>query len=183
MHALLVSTFAVAIAEIGDKTQLLSLLLAARYRRPLPIVLGILVATLLNHALAAALGAWVAEQLAPHVLRALLALSFLAVALWALKPDTLEEAPGRTARSAFLATTIAFFVAETGDKTQVATIVLAAQYDSTWLVVAGSTLGMLAANVPVVLLGERLAQRLPLRAVRNAAAALFVLLAGVVWLR
>lgn len=183
MHALLVSTFAVAIAEIGDKTQLLSLLLTARYRRPLPIVLGILVATLLNHALAAALGAWVAALLEPQVLRALLALSFLAVALWALKPDTPEDAPERSARNAFLATTIAFFLAETGDKTQVATIVLAAQYDSAWLVVAGSTLGMLAANVPVVLLGERLARRLPLRAIRIGAAVLFVVLAGVVWLR
>lgn len=183
MHALLVSTFAVLIAEIGDKTQLLSLVLAARYRRPLPIVLGILVATLLNHALAAALGAWIAARLSPDTLRALLALSFVAVALWALKPDTLEDAPERSARSAFLATTLAFFVAEIGDKTQVATIVLAAQYDSAWLVVAGSTLGMLAANVPIVLLGERLAQRLPLRAMRIAAAALFVLLAGVVWIR
>lgn len=179
MQSLLISTSAVAIAEIGDKTQLLSLILAAKYRRPLPICLGILAATVFNHALAAALGSLVAGWLTPAVLKWGVALSFLAVALWTLKPDVADESEALrgAGHGVLVATLIAFFLAEMGDKTQVATIVLAAQYPPLWQVVAGSTLGMLLANVPVVWLGARFADRLPLRAARLAAAALFALLA------
>ncbi|MEG3791457.1 TMEM165/GDT1 family protein [Lysobacter sp. CCNWLW3] len=172
------STGTVALAEIGDKTQLLALLLAARFRRPWPIVAGILVATLLNHALAAWLGALVAQWLQPSVLRWIVAGSFLAVALWTLKPDKLDgEGERLPARGAFVATTIAFFVAEIGDKTQVATVLLAARYSPLWEVVAGTTIGMLLANVPVVLLGSRFADRLPLKAARLVAAVVFAALA------
>ena len=173
----LISTGTVALAEIGDKTQLLALLLAARYRKPWPIVAGILVATLLNHALAAWLGALAAQWLTPAVLRWIVAISFIAIALWTLKPDTLDD-DGDTlpARGAFMATTIAFFIAEIGDKTQVATVLLAAKYSPLWQVVAGTTLGMLAANVPVVALGSRFAARLPLRAARITAAIVFLAL-------
>lgn len=179
----LVSTGTVALAEIGDKTQLLALLLAARFRKPWPIVAGILAATLLNHALAAWLGALVAQWLEPQVLRWIVVASFVAVALWTLKPDTLDdEADAVPARGAFIATVIAFFLAEIGDKTQVATVLLAARYHPLWEVVAGTTAGMLLANVPVVLLGSRFARRLPLRAARHAAAIVFLLLAGwVAW--
>ena len=177
--ALLVSAGAVAVAEIGDKTQLLALLLAARFRKPWPIVAGILLATLLNHALAAWFGAWAAQWLTPGALRWIVAGSFAAVALWTLKPDKVDDDTALPARSAFVATLIAFFIAEIGDKTQVATILLAAKYASLWQVVAGTTLGMLLANVPVVLLGAKFAHRLPLRAARIAAAVVFVLLA--VW--
>ena len=179
MESLLVSTLAVAVAEIGDKTQLLALLLAARFRKPQPIILGILVATLLNHALAAWLGALVAHWLTPEVLRWGVAASFLAIALWTLKPDEIDDARHLPAHNAFVATTIAFFIAEIGDKTQVATVLLAAKYTPLWQVVVGTTLGMLAANVPVVLLGSRFAARLPLRAARVVAAMLFLALA--VW--
>ena len=178
----LVSTGTVALAEIGDKTQLLALLLAARFRRPGPIVAGILLATLLNHALAGWLGALVAHWLTPQVLRWVVATSFLAIALWTLKPDALDAEEGVPARGAFLATTIAFFLAEIGDKTQVATVLLAAKYTPLWQVVAGTTVGMLLANVPVVVLGSRFADRLPLRAARIAAAVVFGLLgAWVAW--
>ena len=179
----LISTGAVALAEIGDKTQLLALLLAARFRRPWPIVAGILVATILNHALAAWLGSLVATWLTPAVLRWVVALSFLAIALWTLKPDAIEEGQALPARNAFLATTIAFFIAEIGDKTQVATVLLAAKYQPLWEVVAGTTLGMLLANVPVVLLGSRFADRLPLRAARITAAVVFAALGAWVALR
>ena len=179
MESLLVSTFAVAVAEIGDKTQLLALLLAARFRKPLPIVVGILVATLLNHAIAGWFGASLAHWLTPEILRWGVAASFLAIALWTLKPDSIDDASQLPARNAFVATTIAFFIAEIGDKTQVATVLLAAKYTPLWQVVAGTTLGMLAANVPVVLLGSRFAERLPLRAARVVAAMLFFALA--VW--
>ncbi|RNF85967.1 TMEM165/GDT1 family protein [Montanilutibacter psychrotolerans] len=174
----LVSTGTVALAEIGDKTQLLALLLAARFRKPWPIIAGILVATVLNHALAAWLGALVAQWLRPDVLRWIVAASFLAVALWTLKPDSLDDDDALPARNAFIATTIAFFLAEIGDKTQVATVLLAARYPPLWEVVAGTTLGMLLANVPVVLLGHRFADRLPLKAARTAAAAVFMGLAA-----
>lgn len=181
--AALLSTGAVAVAEIGDKTQLLALLLAARFRRPGPIVAGILVATLLNHALAGWFGALVAAWLTPEVLRWVVAVSFLAIALWTLKPDAIEEDQALPARNAFVATTIAFFIAEIGDKTQVATVLLAAKYQPLWEVVAGTTLGMLLANVPVVLLGSRFADRLPLRAARITAAVLFAALGAWVALR
>lgn len=178
METFLLSTLAVAIAEIGDKTQLLALLLAARYRRPLPILSGIVLATVLNHALAAWLGAQVAHWLGPETSRWLIVGSFVAIALWTLKPDKLDaDDQSLPARGAFLATTIAFFLAEIGDKTQVATVVLAARYASLWAVVAGTTVGMLLANAPVVLLGSRFADHLPLRAARIAAAVLFLVLA------
>ena len=177
MEALAVSTLTVAVAEIGDKTQLLALLLAARYRRPWPIVAGILVATLFNHALAGWLGALAASWLTPDVLRWVVAASFIGIALWTLKPDKLHE-DGSVAGSggAFAATTIAFFLAEMGDKTQVATLLLAANYVPLWQVVAGTTVGMLLANVPVVVLGSRFADRLPLRAARITAALVFLAL-------
>lgn len=175
--ALLVSTLAVAVAEIGDKTQLLALVLAARWRKPWPIVAGIFAATVLNHALAGAAGAWLAAWIPEGWTRWLLATSFLAVAAWALIPDRLdtEQAPSPR-HGVFFATTLAFFLVEIGDKTQIATVVLAAQYEPLWQVVAGTTLGMLLANVPVVLLGARFAERLPLKAARWATAALFAAL-------
>lgn len=180
MESLLVSTATVALAEIGDKTQLLALLLAARYRKPIPIVLGILCATLLNHALASWFGAAVSQWLSPQVLRWIVVASFLAVALWTLKPDKLDEGSEKLpAHGAFIATSIAFFLAEIGDKTQVATVLLAAKYSPLWQVIAGTTLGMLLANVPVVALGSRFADRLPLRAARIVAALVFLTLA--VW--
>jgi len=178
MQALLVSVAAVAIAEIGDKTQLLSLILAAKYRRPWPICLGILVATLLNHAIAGAAGALVAQWFSPDALRWIVALSFLAVAAWTLVPDKVEDDDARRGggHGVLIATIIAFFLAEMGDKTQVATVVLAAQYEPLWQVVAGTTLGMLVANVPVVWFGARFARKLPLRAARIGAALLFAAL-------
>jgi putative Ca2+/H+ antiporter (TMEM165/GDT1 family) len=172
----LVSAGTVALAEIGDKTQLLALLLAARFRKPLPIILGILLATLLNHAFAGWVGAAAAQWLTPQVLRWIVVASFLAIAAWSLKPDHLDADLPLPAHGAFLATLVAFFVAEMGDKTQVATVLLAARYSPLWQVVAGTTLGMLLANVPVVLLGSRFADRLPLRAARIAAAVLFLVL-------
>lgn len=177
MEPFLFSTAAVAIAEIGDKTQLLALLLAARFRKPAPILLGILVATLLNHAIAAWFGHWLAAAVSPQVLRWVVAGSFLAVALWMLKPDALDDSTALPARSAFLATLVAFFLAEMGDKTQVATVLLAARYDALVQVIAGTTAGMLIANVPVVLLGARFAAKLPLKAARIASAVLFTALA------
>lgn len=173
----LLSTGTVALAEIGDKTQLLALLLAARFRKPWPIIAGIAMATVLNHALAGWLGALVAQWLRPEVLRWLVAASFAAVALWALKPDTLDDGASLPPRGAFIATTIAFFFAEIGDKTQIATVLIAAKYDPLWEVVVGTTAGMLLANVPLVALGSRFAGRLPLKAARYAAAALFMALA------
>jgi putative Ca2+/H+ antiporter (TMEM165/GDT1 family) len=174
--ALLFSTGAVALAEIGDKTQLLALLLAARFRKPWPIIGGILLATLLNHALAGWMGQFAAQWLTPDLLRWVVAASFIGIALWTLKPDTLDQDAALPARGAFVATAIAFFIAEIGDKTQVATVLLAARYDPLWQVVAGTTAGMLLANVPVVLLGSRFAARLPLKAARIAAACLFLAL-------
>jgi len=181
-EAFAVSTGVVALGEIGDKTQLLALVLAARWRRPGAIILGILVATLLNHAGAAALGAWVRQAVSPELLRWALAASFFAVAAWALKPDRLDgdEAVPRSGLGVFGLTAVAFFLAEMGDKTQVATVMLAARFAAdAWsfaAVTAGTTLGMLIANVPVVLLGERAMRRVPLHWVRRAAAALFTVL-------
>lgn len=173
----LIATSVVALAEVGDKTQLLSLLLAARYRKPWPIVLGILVATIANHAAAAWLGQLVQSYLTPDVLRWVLGVSFLAVAAWTLIPDRVEEEEHAAYRHGpFLATLILFFFAEIGDKTQVATIMLAARYPSLVMVVAATTLGMLLANVPVVWLGGKVAERLPLRVIRGVAAGLFAVL-------
>lgn len=177
MDVLLLSTATVALAEIGDKTQLLALLLAARYRQPWPIIAGILVATLVNHAASAWIGAWAAGLFSPRLLHWAVALSFLAVAAWTLVPDKLDADEVKPPRyGAFIATTVAFFLAEIGDKTQVATIVLAAKYSPLWQVIAGTTLGMLAANAPVAAMGARFADRLPLKAARLAAAGLFALL-------
>ena len=178
MEALLISTGIVALAEMGDKTQLLSLLLAARFRRPWPIIAGIAVATLLNHAVAGAVGTWVQQVLGPDVLRWVLGLSFIAMAVWMLIPDRLDD-DGLQARQrfgVFGTTVIAFFLAEMGDKTQVATVALAARYDAFVSVVAGTTLGMMIANVPAVLLGDRITRRVPIRAVHRIAAVVFAAL-------
>jgi putative Ca2+/H+ antiporter (TMEM165/GDT1 family) len=177
MEAILVSTGVVALAEIGDKTQLLALVLAARYRRPLPVVLGILAATLVNHALAAAAGAGCAEVLGPTALRWILGLSFIAMAAWTLVPDRPGDGAAAAPRfGVFAATAIAFFLLEMGDKTQIATIALAAKYESLAAVVGGTTLGMMLANVPAVLLGEVAATKIPMRVVRAVAALAFLVL-------
>jgi len=182
LESFLVSTGVVALAEIGDKTQLLSFLLAARFRKPLPIVLGILFATLLNHALAGALGTLVTAWLGPQALRWVLGVSFILMAAWILVPDRLDADDGRLPRlGVFGATLVAFFLAEMGDKTQVATVALAARYGEFALVVLGTTLGMMLANVPAVLLGERIAHRMPVRLVHGVAAVVFAVL-GVVTL-
>ncbi|RRJ83200.1 TMEM165/GDT1 family protein [Aestuariirhabdus litorea] len=174
MEALSLSTLIVALAEIGDKTQLLALLLAARFRQPWPIIAGILIATVANHALAAAVGAWVSAQISPDLMRWILGLSFLAIAAWTLVPDKMdEEESGFYRYGAFGATLVLFFLAEIGDKTQVATVALAAQYSDTLMVVIGTTIGMLLANVPVVVLGHFAADRLPLGLIRVVAASLF----------
>jgi putative Ca2+/H+ antiporter (TMEM165/GDT1 family) len=181
LEAFLVSAGLVALAEIGDKTQLLSLVLAARFRRPLPIVLGILLATLLNHAGAAAIGVWINNLIGPQWMTRLVALSFLAMAAWILVPDKLEEgdAARRSHGGVLLTTAVMFFLAEMGDKTQVATVMLAARYDALVPVVLGTTLGMMAANVPVVYFGEAIARRMPVAVVRKVTAAAFAIL-GVV---
>lgn len=177
VEAFLVSTGVVALAEIGDKTQLLALILAARFRKPVPIVLGILVATVLNHALAGGLGAWIASALEPQTLRWVLGLSFIAMAIWVLIPDEIEEQDAKLARfGVFITTLVAFFLAEMGDKTQVATVALAAQYQALVGVVTGTTLGMLIANVPAVYLGNRASGRIPVRWVHGIAALIFALL-------
>ncbi|MEN3277375.1 MAG: Ca2+/H+ antiporter, family, partial [Massilia sp.] len=171
MDAFLVATGIVALAEIGDKTQLLAFLLAARFRRPLPIVFGIFVATLLNHAFAAAVGALVSELLGPSVMRWVLGLSFLGMAIWTMIPDEIDETEASFAKlGVFMTTLIAFFVAEMGDKTQVATVALAARYTEMAAVVAGTTLGMMLANVPAVYFGERIANKVPLGLVHGIAA-------------
>jgi putative Ca2+/H+ antiporter (TMEM165/GDT1 family) len=179
MTPLLVSIGVVALAEIGDKTQLLALALAAKYRKPWPIILGILFATLANHFLAGAVGTWLTRALGPDVMRWALGLSFIAMALWMLVPDKLDEASARASRFGVFGTTlIAFFLVEMGDKTQIATVALAARYDALVAVVMGTTIGMLVANVPAVLLGNVAAEKLPKR-VMNALAALVFLLIGV----
>ncbi|WP_137888771.1 TMEM165/GDT1 family protein [Pseudomonas sp. 2FE] len=179
MESLYLPTLIVALAEIGDKTQLLALLLAARFRRPWPIICGIVVATLANHFAAGAIGNWVASFFAPTTLSWILAASFVAVALWTLIPDQLDddEASSLKRYGPFLTTLIAFFLAEMGDKTQVATVMLAAQYPHFILVIIGTTLGMLIANVPVVLAGNFAAERLPLTLIRRLAAMAFGALA------
>ena len=180
MEAFLVSTGFVALAEIGDKTQLLSLVLAARYRRPLPIIAGIFLATLLNHALASALGAWITATVSPHTLHWVVGVTFIVMALWILVPDKLDKDEATTRSSSryglFGLTLMIFFMAEMGDKTQIATIALAAKFSAFGAVVAGTTLGMMIANVPVVMLGHRIADRLPVRAIRWVTMALFAAL-------
>jgi Ca2+/H+ antiporter, TMEM165/GDT1 family len=184
-QAFLVSTTAVALAEIGDKTQLLSLMLAARFRKPLPIILGVLAATLFNHACAGALGAWLGTIVTPQVMRWALIVSFVAMGFWLLVPDKLdadESASQRTRLGVFGATFVAFFVAEMGDKTQIATVALAARFHDYFGVVAGTTLGMMLANVPAILAGNRFAGRLPTRVVHGIAAVLFVVLGAMAFL-
>ena len=177
LEAFLVSTGVVALAEMGDKTQLLALLLAARYRRALPVVAGIFVATLANHAIAALLGAGIAEALGREALRWILGLSFLAMAGWTLIPDRIDGQEKVASRfGAFSATLIAFFLVEIGDKTQIATVALAANYASVTAVVAVTTLGMMIADVPAVYLGERILRRIPMRLLQRIAAAAFVVL-------
>ncbi len=181
--AFLVSTGVVALAEIGDKTQLLALVLAARYRKPVPIILGILVATLANHAVAGVVGAWIAAALGEQLLRWVLGVSFIAMAAWMLIPDKLDEDQDKPARyGVFLTTLVAFFVVEMGDKTQIATVALAAHYTSLIAVVVGTTLGMMIANVPAVLLGEVAAKKLPMRVVHAVVALIFVVLGIVILL-
>ena len=178
MEALLVSTGVVALGEMGDKTQLLAMLLAAKFRKPVPIILGILVATLANHALAGAVGEGVARALGPDVLRWVIGVSFLAMAAWMLIPDQVDEesAGGRQLFGVFGTTVLAFFLAEMGDKTQIATVALAARYSDLLAVVTGTTLGMMLANVPAVLLGERIAKTLSMTLVHGVAAAIFAVL-------
>jgi len=177
LEAFLVSTGVVALAELGDKTQLLALVLAARFRKPVPIVFGILAATLLNHALAGAAGRWIATLVAPSTMRWILGVSFIAVAIWMLVPDKYEEQTATPPRfGVFVTTLFAFFLLEMGDKTQIATVALAARYPSLLAVVMGTTLGMMIANVPAVFLGDALAKKIPLRLVHAVAAAIFLVL-------
>jgi Ca2+/H+ antiporter, TMEM165/GDT1 family len=178
LEAFLVSTSIVALAEMGDKTQLLSFVLAAKLKRPVPIVLGILLATLANHFLAGWIGAWLATLVSPTTLRWTIAVSFVAFGLWALKSDELEEDTKLRGAGVFLTTLVAFFLVEMGDKTQLATVALAARYPSLVSVVLGTTLGMMIANVPAVYMGEALAHRVNLKWMRWVAAALFILLGG-----
>jgi putative Ca2+/H+ antiporter (TMEM165/GDT1 family) len=178
METLLISAGAVAFAELGDKTQLLAIVLAARFRRPVPIILGILAATLVNHTLAALLGSFAGVFLSEDVLRGVLVVSFLAMAVWALLPDKLDAAPKMFNRfGAFGATLVSFFLIEMGDKTQLATMALAARFHSVVLVTVGTTLGMMIADVPAVYLGDIAAHRLPLRLMRIVAALIFLALA------
>jgi Ca2+/H+ antiporter, TMEM165/GDT1 family len=174
MQALLTSTLLVALAEIGDKTQLLSFVLAARLRRPWPILAGILLATLANHTLAGALGNWIATLVPRHDLVIGVGMLFIAFGFWTLHPDALDDDPRIHRAGAFVTALVAFFLAEMGDKTQIATVALAARFDSLVQVVLGTTLGMMIANAPAVWLGDKLAERIPLRALRITAAALFI---------
>ena len=182
MESFLISTGVVALAEVGDKTQLLSFVLAARFRRSVPIILGILVATLANHAMAGGIGAWFAELLSPEVLGWILGVSFLAMAVWMLVPDELDAVDTKATQFGIFGTTVvAFFLAEMGDKTQVATVALAAQYPDLLAVVAGTTLGMMIANVPAVMFGERIVRRVSVRLVHSLTAVIFAAL-GIVTL-
>ncbi|MDB1124097.1 TMEM165/GDT1 family protein [Vibrio algarum] len=178
MSVLAISITTVALAEIGDKTQLLSLLLASRYRKPIPIIAAIFLATIANHALAAYFGVIVADYISPEMLTWVLAISFLAMAGWVLIPDKLDEDESISNRGPFVASFMTFFIAEIGDKTQIATSILGAQYaDALILVILGTTIGMLLANVPVVLIGKLSADKLPFALIRKITAGLFILLA------
>jgi Ca2+/H+ antiporter, TMEM165/GDT1 family len=178
MESLFVSTGIVALAEIGDKTQLLAFILAARFKKPLPIILGILVATIVNHGLAGALGAWITSAVSPEILRWVLGASFIGMAIWTLIPDEIEEDETQIARrfGVFGATLVTFFLAEMGDKTQIATVAMAARYEDALLVVIGTTLGMMISNVPAVFAGDKLANRIPMKLVHSIAAAVFAVL-------
>jgi putative Ca2+/H+ antiporter (TMEM165/GDT1 family) len=178
MEPLLVSAGVVALAEIGDKTQLLAFILAARFKKPAPIILGILFATIVNHGLAGALGAWITASISPEVLRWVLGLSFIGMAAWTMVPDKIEEEESQIAKKfgVFGATLITFFLAEMGDKTQIATVAMAAHYAAPLMVVMGTTLGMLIADVPAVFAGEKLATKIPMKLVHSIAAAIFAAL-------
>jgi Ca2+/H+ antiporter, TMEM165/GDT1 family len=178
LESLLISMGVVALAEIGDKTQLLALVLAARFRKPVPIIAGIFGATLFNHALAGALGAWLMGAVSPAILRWVLGLSFIGMALWTMIPDEIEEDEARVAGKlgVFGATLLTFFIVEMGDKTQLATVAMAAHFGAPVLVVAGTTLGMLLADVPAVLVGEKLAAEVSMKLVHSIAAAIFLIL-------
>lgn len=178
MEPLLVSAGVVALAEIGDKTQLLAFILAARFKKPAPIILGILFATIVNHGLAGALGAWITASISPEVLRWVLGLSFIGMAAWTMVPDKIEEEESQIAKKfgVFGATLITFFLAEMGDKTQIATVAMAAHYAAPLMVVMGTTLGMLIADVPAVFAGEKLAAKIPMKLVHSIAAAIFAAL-------
>ena len=178
MESIIVSTGVVALAEMGDKTQLLAFILAARFKRPLPIILGILLATLLNHGLAGALGTWITTVIGADILRWVLGLSFIAMAIWTLIPDKIEDEETQIASKlgVFGATFITFFLAEMGDKTQIATIALAAHYVAPLMVIAGTTLGMLIADVPAVFLGNKFAEKIPMKLVHSIAAGIFAVM-------
>lgn len=178
MDSFFISTGLVTLAEMGDKTQLLAFILAARFKRPLPIIAGILVATVINHGLAGALGAWITQAIRPDVLRWLLAASFIGMAIWTMIPDEIEEEETQIAQrlGVFGATLITFFLAEMGDKTQIATVAMAAHYGDPLLVVMGTTLGMLLADVPAVYVGDKWADRVPMKLIHTVAAAIFVVL-------
>lgn len=178
IESLLVSTGVVALAEIGDKTQLLAFLLAARFKKPVPIILGILAATILNHGLAGAVGAWITHSVSPEVLRWVLGASFIGMAIWTMIPDEIEDEETQVAKrfGVFGATLVTFFLAEMGDKTQIATIAMAAHYADPILVVIGTTLGMLIADVPAVFVGDKLANKIPMKLVHSVAAAVFAAL-------
>lgn len=177
MESFIVSTGIVALAEVGDKTQLLAFILAAKFRKPIPIIVGILVATIANHACAGALGSWITSLVAPETMRWVLGLSFIGMAIWTLIPDKFDEDEAKLAKFGVFGTTlIAFFLAEMGDKTQVATVALAAQYHAFFSVVAGTTFGMMIANVPAVLLGDKIAHKMPVRVVHAIAAGIFGIL-------
>jgi putative Ca2+/H+ antiporter (TMEM165/GDT1 family) len=178
LESFLISTGVVALAEIGDKTQLLAFILAARFKKPLPIIGGILIATLINHGLAGALGAWITAMVNPSIMQWVLGVSFIAMAVWTLIPDEIEEEETQVVLKlgVFGATLVTFFLAEMGDKTQIATVALAAHYASPVWVVAGTTLGMLIADVPAVFIGDKLANRIPMTLVHRIAAAIFAVL-------
>ena len=177
MSAFVISTGIVALAEIGDKTQLLAFILAAKFKKPIPIIFGILIATLVNHGLAGAIGEWLTSLATPQTMGLILGVSFIAMALWTLIPDKFDEADAKLAHFGIFGTTlVAFFLAEMGDKTQVATVALAAKYQTLFPVVAGTTLGMMIANVPAVFVGKQIAQKMPVKLVHSIAAAIFAVL-------
>jgi putative Ca2+/H+ antiporter (TMEM165/GDT1 family) len=178
VEALFVSIGLIALAEVGDKTQLLAFILAARFKKPVPIIAGILCATLVNHALAGALGAWITSAVSPEILRWVLGLSFLGMAVWTMIPDAIEEDEAKVAGKlgVFGATLVTFFLAEMGDKTQLATVAMAAHFGTPLTVVAGTTVGMLVADVPAVLIGDRVSSKLPMKLVHSIAAAIFLAL-------
>jgi len=185
MESLLISTGVVALAEMGDKTQLLAFILAARFKKPVPIILGIFCATLINHGLAGALGAWITSLLSHDIMRWILGLSFIGMAIWTLIPDEIEEEETQVAKhmGVFGATLVTFFLAEMGDKTQLATVALAAHYATPVLVIAGTTLGMLLADVPAVFVGNQFAEKIPMKLVHQIAAGIFAVMGLLTLLR